>query len=141
MCGCIHATVERLKAAEAEGGALRYKFVIDRATGKCKCSLEVVDRADPLFRHKTNENLVAFETSRYETSPLIVKGAAAGPDLVKIKSSRDKDKVEEMLVMCMSSSMVIARTRLFLGNLMPGTAPVSHSTLESRQRRFTPTIY
>jgi aspartokinase/homoserine dehydrogenase 1 len=25
--------------------------------------------------------LVAFETSRYTTSPLIVKGAAAGPEL------------------------------------------------------------
>jgi len=73
--------LERLKAAEANGEALRYKFVIDRATGKCKCSLEAVDSVDPLFRLKTNENLVAFETSRYVTSPLIVKGAAAGPDL------------------------------------------------------------
>lgn len=79
---CVdESMLERLKAAEAEEGALRYKFVIDRATSKCKCSLEVVDRVDPLFRLKTNENLVAFETSRYETSPLIVKGAAAGPDL------------------------------------------------------------
>ncbi len=40
-----------------------------------------VDQTDPLFRLKKDENLVAFETSRYATSPLIVKGAAAGPDL------------------------------------------------------------
>lgn len=79
---CVDAEMlERLKVAEAEDSVLRYKFVIDWATGKCKCSLEEVPSVDPLYRLKTNENLVAFETSRYATSPLIVKGAAAGPDL------------------------------------------------------------
>ena len=73
--------LERLKATEEDGCALRYKFVIDAETGGCKCALEAVPNTDPLFRLKRNENLVAFETSRYETSPLIVKGAAAGPDL------------------------------------------------------------
>lgn len=72
---------ERLKDAEAQDSALRYKFVIDVKSGKCKCSLEAVAKTDPLFRLKANENLVAFETDRYNTSPLIVKGAAAGPDL------------------------------------------------------------
>jgi aspartokinase/homoserine dehydrogenase 1 len=79
--GVDESMLERLKAAEAEGMNLRYKFVIDAASGKCKCSLEAVDQTDPLFRLKKDENLVAFETSRYATSPLIVKGAAAGPDL------------------------------------------------------------
>ena len=71
----------RYKAAVADGKLLRYKFVIDVSTGKCKCNLEAVDNRDTLFRLRDNENLVAFETSRYTTSPLIVKGAAAGPDL------------------------------------------------------------
>jgi aspartokinase/homoserine dehydrogenase 1 len=71
----------RLRAAEADDCVLRYKFAIDRDAGKCKCSLEAVPRTDPLFRLKRNENLVAFETSRYKISPLIVKGAAAGPAL------------------------------------------------------------
>lgn len=71
----------RLKVAEEAGRRLRYKFVIDIETGKCKCWLDAVTNTDPLYRLKRNENLVAFETSRYETSPLIVKGAAAGPDL------------------------------------------------------------
>ncbi|KAL3909269.1 MAG: hypothetical protein SGARI_002685 [Bacillariaceae sp.] len=66
--------LERLKAAEADEKRLRYKFVIDKSTGKCKCSLEAVSKTDPLYRLKLNENLVAFETRRYETSPLIVKG-------------------------------------------------------------------
>jgi len=55
--------------------------VIDVANGKCKLSLEAVDNTDTLYRLRENENLVAFETKRYSTSPLIVKGAAAGPDL------------------------------------------------------------
>ena len=73
--------LKRYKDAAAEDKKLRYKFTIDVATGICKCSLEGVDNTDPLFRLRENENLVAFETSRYTTSPLIVKGAAAGPDL------------------------------------------------------------
>jgi aspartokinase/homoserine dehydrogenase 1 len=73
--------LERLKAAEANDCVLRYKFTIDAESGKCKCSLEAVARTDSLYRLKMDENLVAFETSRYTSSPLIVKGAAAGPDL------------------------------------------------------------
>jgi len=73
--------LERYRQAAAENKRLRYKFVIDQTTGKCKCSLESVDNTDPLYRLRENENLVAFETERYATSPLIVKGAAAGPDL------------------------------------------------------------
>lgn len=73
--------LERLKAARKENKRLRYKFRIDVETGKCRCWLDTVPNTDPLFRLKRNENLVAFETSRYETSPLIVKGASAGPDL------------------------------------------------------------
>lgn len=71
----------RLNSAIEEDKRLRYKFMIDVETGKCKCSLVDVTDTDPLYRLKLNENLVAFETLRYETSPLIVKGAAAGPDL------------------------------------------------------------
>jgi len=79
---CLDEPIKaRIQAAQDNDCVLRYKFMIERKTGKCKCSLESVDRKDPLFRLKPNENLVAFETDRYITSPLIVKGAAAGPDL------------------------------------------------------------
>lgn len=73
--------LERLRAAQAKGCNLRYQFTINAETGKCSCKLQETSNTDPLFRLKRNENLVAFETKRYETSPLIVKGAAAGPDL------------------------------------------------------------
>ena len=78
----VDATMlKKLEEATEQDCALRYKFSIDMETQKCKCKLVPVSRTDPLFRLKRNENLVAFATQRYETSPLIVKGAAAGPDL------------------------------------------------------------
>lgn len=73
--------LEKFKAAEAEDRLLRYKFEIEKDTGRCRCFLTAVDRKDPLYRLKNIENLVAFETDRYTASPLIVKGAAAGPEL------------------------------------------------------------
>jgi aspartokinase/homoserine dehydrogenase 1 len=73
--------LQRWKDAVDNGEFLRYKFVIDVINGKCRCSLEAVPNTDTLYRLRNNENLVAFETTRYTTSPLIVKGAAAGPEL------------------------------------------------------------
>lgn len=72
---------EKFNGAEAQGKHLRYKFEIDLSSGRCRCFLDAVDNTDPLYRLKNVENLVAFETDRYTASPLIVKGAAAGPDL------------------------------------------------------------
>ena len=73
--------LERYREAKAEDRLLRYKFKVDVVNGKCSCYLKAVDNTNTLYRLRDNENLVAFETSRYTTSPLIVKGAAAGPDL------------------------------------------------------------
>ena len=73
--------LERRKEAEADNRVLRYKFEIVKETGKCRCFLDAVNNTDPLFNVQSIENLVAFETDRYSASPLIVKGAAAGPEL------------------------------------------------------------
>jgi aspartokinase/homoserine dehydrogenase 1 len=73
--------LERYREAMSGGEKLRYKFLIDVVAGKCRCGLVGVDNKDTLFRLRDNKNLVAFETSRYTASPLIIKGAAAGPDL------------------------------------------------------------
>jgi len=72
---------QKVLDAKKDGCVLRYKFSIEKSSGKCTCGIVAVPNTDPLFRLKENENLVAFETERYATSPLIVKGAAAGPDL------------------------------------------------------------
>jgi aspartokinase/homoserine dehydrogenase 1 len=66
--------LERYREAMSGGENLRYKFVIDVVAGKCRCGLVGVDNKDTLFRLRDNENLVAFETSRYTASP-------AGQDL------------------------------------------------------------
>jgi aspartokinase/homoserine dehydrogenase 1 len=73
--------LKRWKEAVDNGLLLRYKFVIEVTKATCRCSLEAVPNTDTLYRLRNNENLVAFETSRYTTSPLIVKGAATGPEL------------------------------------------------------------
>eukprot|EP00980_Cylindrotheca_fusiformis_P005329 scaffold1138_cov128-Cylindrotheca_fusiformis.AAC.11 len=73
--------LKRFKEAKADDRLLRYKFEIVKETGRCRCFLDAVDKADPLYRLKSIENLVAFETDRFSSSPMIIKGAAAGPDL------------------------------------------------------------
>jgi aspartokinase/homoserine dehydrogenase 1 len=73
--------MKKFKEAKANDCVLRYKFEIVKETGKCRCFLDAVDNTDPLYRLKSIENLVAFETDRYSASPMIIKGAAAGPDL------------------------------------------------------------
>mmetsp|Transcript_35122 Transcript_35122/g.52428 ORF Transcript_35122/g.52428 Transcript_35122/m.52428 type:complete len:963 (-) Transcript_35122:171-3059(-) len=75
------AMLKRYQEAKANDANLRYKFTIDRESGKCSVSLQAVSKKDPLFRLKKNENLVEFVTTRYEESPMIIKGAAAGPEL------------------------------------------------------------
>lgn len=75
------AMLSKFQFAKANDLALRYKFEIVKKTGKCRCFLDAVSRSDPLYRLKSIENLIALETERYTISPLIVKGAAAGPDL------------------------------------------------------------
>jgi aspartokinase/homoserine dehydrogenase 1 len=73
--------LKKFKEAKANDCVLRYKFEIVKETGKCRCFLDAVDNTDTLYRLKSIENLVAFETDRYSASPMIIKGAAAGPDL------------------------------------------------------------
>jgi aspartokinase/homoserine dehydrogenase 1 len=83
---------ERLQSALDRGMVLRYRFEIeiDHETesdtgfpkaGTLRVFLDDTGPDSSLFRLKKDENLVAFHTDRYNVSPLIVKGSAAGPDL------------------------------------------------------------
>lgn len=72
---------ERFKAAEANGNVLRHVAGIDVTTKKAYVRVEEVSNEHPLFRLKENENLISYRTQRYDTSPLICKGAAAGSEL------------------------------------------------------------
>ena len=73
--------LEWYREAMSRGENLHYKFVIDVIAGKCRCGLVGGDNKDMMFCLRDNENLVVFQTSRYTTSPLIIKGVTAGPDL------------------------------------------------------------
>jgi len=71
----------RLGKALSHQSVLRYAFTIDVDAGTVEVGLAEVNNLDPKFRLKKNENLVAFVTDRYDTAPLIIKGAAAGAEL------------------------------------------------------------
>ena len=70
-----------LVSALDDGMVLRYSFRIDVPTKTCEITLQPMGSDQPLFRLKKNENLVSFKTRRYSSSPLIVKGSAAGAEL------------------------------------------------------------
>ena len=74
--------LERLEAALANGKVLRYGIVIDKAAGTGRVEIMEIGNDHPLYRLKADENLVIFHTDRYKSSPLVVKGAAAGPELL-----------------------------------------------------------
>jgi aspartokinase/homoserine dehydrogenase 1 len=78
----VDATMlERLKQALAEGKVLRHVATIDVANKKATVGVQAVDNSHPLFRLKGDENLISYQTKRYDSSPLICKGASAGADL------------------------------------------------------------
>ena len=71
-----------MEAALANGKVLRYGIVIDKAAGTGRVEIMEIGTDHPLYRLKADENLVIFHTDRYKSSPLVVKGAAAGPELL-----------------------------------------------------------
>ncbi len=71
---------ERLEAARAAGGCLRYTARLD-AGGKARVGLEQLPGDHPFAHLALTDNVVAFRTRRYCDNPLIVQGPGAGPDV------------------------------------------------------------
>jgi homoserine dehydrogenase len=69
----------RVSQAASEGKVLRYLATV--AGGKCRVGLEKVDRDSPFGRLKGTNNLIVFQTARYDTNPLIVQGPGAGAEI------------------------------------------------------------
>ncbi len=67
-------------AAEAQGCRLRYVASID-GEGKGRVAVQSVPADHPAYGLTGPDNLVAFTTSRYRTSPIVVRGPGAGPDV------------------------------------------------------------
>ena len=70
--------LERLDAARARGQVLRYVGSVD-AEGKAQVGLVELPAAHPFANIALTDNIVRFQTARYDRNPLIVQGPGAGP--------------------------------------------------------------
>ncbi len=69
---------ERLDAARGRGQVLRYVGSVD-AEGKAQVGLVELPAAHPFANIALTDNIVRFQTARYDRNPLIVQGPGAGP--------------------------------------------------------------
>ena len=71
---------ERLAAAKAAGGKLRYLAELDR-DGNARVGLTMPADDHPSLHGRLTDNLIQFRTLRYPENPLVVQGPGAGPDV------------------------------------------------------------
>lgn len=67
---------ERLAAAKAKAGALRYVATVTK--NRISVGLKTVDGSSPFAGLKGTDNQIAFTTNRYKENPLVVTGPGAG---------------------------------------------------------------
>lgn len=72
------AIADLSSSALAEGAVLRYVGTID-ADGKMSAGLRTYPREHPFANLTGSDNIVSFQTARYNTQPMIVRGPGAGP--------------------------------------------------------------
>jgi aspartokinase/homoserine dehydrogenase 1 len=70
--------LERLEQARAADEVLRYVGSID-VTGRAEVGVVQLPRAHPFANIALTDNIVRFQTARYDQNPLIVQGPGAGP--------------------------------------------------------------
>jgi aspartokinase/homoserine dehydrogenase 1 len=68
----------RLQAARAQGLVLRYVGSVD-AEGHAQVGLVELPASHPFANIALTDNIVRFQTARYDQNPLIVQGPGAGP--------------------------------------------------------------
>jgi aspartokinase/homoserine dehydrogenase 1 len=74
------AIAELLGAARARDQVLRYVGTID-ADGRLSARLREYPLDHPFANLTGSENIVSFQTARYNTQPMIVTGPGAGPEV------------------------------------------------------------
>jgi aspartokinase/homoserine dehydrogenase 1 len=74
------AMLQRLQAATGRGNVLRYVGSVD-AQGKAEVGLVELPKSHPFANIALTDNIVRFQTARYDKNPLIVQGPGAGPDV------------------------------------------------------------
>jgi aspartokinase/homoserine dehydrogenase 1 len=70
---------QRLEAARSRGAVLRYVATLENGQGRA--GLQEVSRDHPLAAVKGTDNIIAFTTTRYANTPLVVQGPGAGADV------------------------------------------------------------
>ena len=87
---------ERRRQADAEGKRLRYLASVK--AGLARVALEAVDATHPAHGLTGPDNLVALTTTRYDATPLVVRGPGAGPAVTAAGVLADVLRAEERLV-------------------------------------------
>jgi aspartokinase/homoserine dehydrogenase 1 len=70
--------LERLRAAQSRGNVLRYVGSV-AADGQARVGVVELPMSHPFANIALTDNIVRFETARYDKNPLIVQGPGAGP--------------------------------------------------------------
>jgi len=92
------AQMEEIKAAaEKEGKVVRFVGSIDVVKKEVKVGLERFDKTHPIAALSGSDNIIAFHTTRYQSSPLIIQGAGAGGEVTAMGVTGDLLKVIERL--------------------------------------------
>jgi len=68
----------RLEAARARGNVLRYVGSVS-VDGQAGVGLVELPKSHPFANIALTDNIVRFQTARYDQNPLIVQGPGAGP--------------------------------------------------------------
>src|SRR5712692_3766985 len=71
------AWAERVAAAAARGGVLRYRAIVTARS--IRVGLVVVDASSPMASLNGTDNQFIFTTMRYKKNPLVITGPGAGP--------------------------------------------------------------
>jgi aspartokinase/homoserine dehydrogenase 1 len=69
-----------LTSARDKGEVLRYVGAIDR-DGKLSAQMRSYPLEHPFASLRGSDNIVSFQTARYNTQPMIVRGPGAGPEV------------------------------------------------------------
>ena len=70
---------ERFRRAAARGHVLRYVGTLE--SGRARAGLKEYPRQHPVAAAKGTDNVIAFTTTRYSRTPLVVQGPGAGADV------------------------------------------------------------
>jgi bifunctional aspartokinase / homoserine dehydrogenase 1 len=73
------AMAERFARADSRGRVLRYVGTLEN--GRARAALKEYPRDHPVVAAKGSDNVIAFTTRRYASTPLVVQGPGAGADV------------------------------------------------------------